>query len=140
MEKDAPPSTALVRKRVDTELMPPPPPAKRIKRPKKVIDEDSYTDALSHIIARDFFPGLLESETQQEYLDALDSKDPTWISSASRRLQQVMTPGRRPGRRGTSLAPGTQTPRGFVGDTPASVSTSPSTRPCKMPPQKSMST
>ena len=103
--------------------MPPPPPAKRIKRPKTVIDEDSYTDALSHIIARDFFPGLLESETQQEYLDALDSKDPAWISSASRRLQQVMTPGRRRARRGTSLAPGAQTPRSYVGDTPVSVAT-----------------
>ncbi|KAI0875043.1 nuclear protein DGCR14 [Hypoxylon argillaceum] len=116
-------STTLVRKRDDLELMPPPPPPKRIKRPKKVISEESYTDALSQIIARDFFPGLLESETQQEYLDALDSKDPEWISSASRRLQHVMTPGRKRVRRGTSLAPGSQTPRGgFVGDTPVSVS------------------
>ncbi|KAI0120002.1 nuclear protein DGCR14 [Nemania sp. FL0031] len=120
-------STALVRKRDDLELMPPPPPPKRIKRPKRVISEDSYTDALSQIIARDFFPGLLESETQQEYLDALDSKDPEWISSASRRLQHVMTPGRKRARRGTSLAtpaPGrssqAQTPRSFVGDTPVS--------------------
>ncbi|KAI0866135.1 nuclear protein DGCR14 [Xylaria cubensis] len=122
MEQDTKSSSALVRKRDDLELMPPPPPPKRIKRPKKVIDEDSYTDALSHIIARDFFPGLLESETQQEYLDALDSQDPEWISSASRRLQHVMTPGRKRARRGTSLAPGSQTPRGFVGDTPVSVS------------------
>ncbi|KAI1169267.1 nuclear protein DGCR14 [Nemania serpens] len=126
MEPDAKTSTALVRKRDDNlELMPPPPPPKRIKRPRKVISEDSYTDALSQIIARDFFPGLLESETQQEYLDALDSKDPEWISSAGRRLQHVMTPGRRRARRGTSLAPGsqTQTPRGLVaGDTPVSVS------------------
>ncbi|XXH00241.1 hypothetical protein Hte_006583 [Hypoxylon texense] len=121
MENVASTSTALVRKRNDMELMPPPPPPKRIKRPKKILDEDSYTDALSQIIARDFFPGLLESETQQEYLDALDSKDTAWISSAGRRLQQVMTPGRRKSRRGTSLAPGAQTPRGFVGDTPVSV-------------------
>ncbi|KAI3323163.1 nuclear protein DGCR14 [Xylariaceae sp. AK1471] len=123
MEPNAKTSTALVRKRDDLELMPPPPPPKRIKRPKKVIDEDSYTDALSQIIARDFFPGLLESETQQEYLDALDSKDPAWISSASRRLQHVMTPGRKRARRGTSLAPAASqtTPRGFVGDTPVSV-------------------
>lgn len=107
------------------ELMPPPPPVKRIKRPKKVLDEDTYTDALSHIIARDFFPGLLESETQQEYLDALESKDNDWISSAGRRLQQVMTPGRHKARRGTSLAPlaqGAATPQGYAGDTPASVS------------------
>lgn len=116
------PSSALVRKRDDLELMPPPPPTKRIKRPKKILDEDTYTDALSQIIARDFFPGLLESETQQEYLDALESKDKEWIDSASRRLHQVMTPGRQKPRRGTSLAPGAQTPRGYVGDTPASVS------------------
>lgn len=112
-----------MRKRTDTELMPPPLAAKRIKRPRKVIDEDTYTDALSQIIARDFFPGLLESETQQEYLDAIESKDDAWISNAGRRLQQVMTPGRRRGRTRTpSLAAGGQTPTtGFLGDTPVSV-------------------
>lgn len=126
-------SAAIVRKRAtDFDLMPPPPPTKRIKRPRTVIDEDSYTEALSHIIARDFFPGLLESETQHEYLDALDSKDTAWIASAGKRLQHVMTPGRRRGRgngrgRGTGTSflatPGAaaQTPRTFAGDTPASV-------------------
>src|ERR1700761_6971170 len=87
-------STALVHKRSATDLMPPPPPPKRIKRPKEVLDEDVYIDSLSRIIARDFFPGLLESETQQEYLDALASKDHAWISNAGRRLQHVMTPRR----------------------------------------------
>ena len=96
-------STALVRKRTDTELMPPPPPPKRIKRPRKVLDEETYTDSISHIIARDFYPGLLETETQSEYLDALDSKDEGWINSAGRRLAQVMTPGRQRGRKGTSI-------------------------------------
>ncbi|OAA64603.1 molecular chaperone [Niveomyces insectorum RCEF 264] len=126
-------STALVRKRTDTELMPPPPPAKRIQRPKMVLDEDTYTDGLSKIIARDFFPGLLESESQLDYLNALDSKDEAWISSAGRRLREVMTPGRR--RRSRLLTPsslrslghdgasvfGGKTPRSFAGDTPASV-------------------
>lgn len=125
MASEPTPSSALVRKRVDTELMPPPPPAKRIKRPRKVLDEDTYTEALSQIIARDFFPGLLESETQQEYLDALASKDQGWISSAGRRLQQVMTPGRKRNRRRavTPAAgqPAGQTPTSFVGDTPMSV-------------------
>ncbi|TLD25438.1 hypothetical protein PspLS_05761 [Pyricularia sp. CBS 133598] len=114
-------SKALVRKRTDTELMPPPPPAKRIKRPKNVLDEVTYTEALSQIIARDFFPGLLESQTQQEYLDALESKDEEWISSATKRLKNVMTPGRR---RMPSAITATQpgdTPRGFASDTPASV-------------------
>jgi protein DGCR14 len=115
-------SNALVRRSMDTELMPPPP--KRIKRPRNVIDEETYTDAISEIIARDFFPGLLETETQQEYLDALDSQDSAWISSAGRRLQQVMTPGRRKGRRGTSIQTplrASDTPRAFAGDTPMSV-------------------
>lgn len=115
-------SRALVKRSADTQLMPPPP--KRIKRPRKVIEEDEYTSAISEIIARDFFPGLLESETQQEYLDAVESKDEAWISSSSRRLHQIMTPGRH-GRRGTSM----QTPRempdtprgGYGGDTPMSV-------------------
>jgi protein DGCR14 len=119
---DSTTSNALVRRSTDTQLMPPPP--KRIKRPRNVIDEEAYTDAISEIIARDFFPGLLETETQQEYLDALDSQDPAWITSAGRRLKQVMTPGRRKGRRGTSLHTplrALDTPRGFAGSTPASV-------------------
>ena len=114
-------SGALVRRSNDTELMPPPP--KRIKRPKNVIDEESYTDAISEIIARDFFPGLLEAETQQEYLDAQESGNREWISSASRRLSQLMTPGRARGRRGTSLQTplrAAETPRGYAGDTPMS--------------------
>ncbi|KAI5849368.1 nuclear protein DGCR14 [Morchella snyderi] len=94
-------SQALTRK-PDMELMPPPPPAKRIKRPPKVLDEDTYTDALSDIIARDFFPGLLETKHQQEYLSALASHDPSRIAEASRRLTEVMTTPRL--RRGTSFS------------------------------------
>ncbi|KAI9677508.1 MAG: hypothetical protein M1817_006462 [Caeruleum heppii] len=119
----SPSTQALVRRSTDTELMPPPP-TKRIKRPPKVLDEDTYTDAISEIIARDFFPGLLETRTQQEYLDALESADLQWISSAGRRLTEVMTPGPRRGRPGTSMAtPGgpMETPRGYGGDTPMSV-------------------
>lgn len=124
MASEPPTSTALVRKRTDTELMPPPPPAKKIKRPKRVIDEDSYTDAISHIIARDFFPGLQQAESQREYLDALESKDPEWISSATQRLQQAMTPGRHQTRsrsfHSATSGPGSETPMGYAGDTPMS--------------------
>ncbi|KAI7590155.1 hypothetical protein KC343_g18476, partial [Hortaea werneckii] len=121
------PSQALQKRSSDSILMPPPPPPKRQKRPPKVIDEDVYADALSHIVARDFFPGLLETEAQQEYMQALDSKNTNWIREAGRRLTQVMTPG--PDRRSrmaraTSFTPRRsngvgETPRGWVGDTPA---------------------
>ncbi|KAI9741901.1 MAG: hypothetical protein M1834_000290 [Cirrosporium novae-zelandiae] len=123
-------SNALIKKRSsDTQLMPPPPPSKRIRRPTKVLDEDTYTYALSHIIARDFFPGLAESQSQQEYLDALDSKDNEWIASAGNKLKEMMTPGpdgrRARGRRGVSMTPvisiAGETPRAWGGDTPASV-------------------
>ncbi|EAS30759.1 protein DGCR14 [Coccidioides immitis RS] len=132
------PSSALVKRSLDTDLMPPPPPPKRIKRPPKVLDEDDYTDALSHIIARDFFPGLLETQTQQDYLDALESKDKELIAAAGRRLTEVMTPGRQ-GRQGVSLStprrsarPG-DTPKQWGGDTPMSVASSMSTPSSKMP-------
>ena len=133
------PSKALAKRSLDTSLMPPPPPPKRIKRPAKVLDEDDYTDALSHIIARDFFPGLLEIESKQDYLNALDSQDHEWIAAAGRKLTEVMTPepdGRRlRGRRGTGMTPssglygrGGDTPKAWEGETPMSaVSTAEST-------------
>ncbi|KAL1969053.1 hypothetical protein VTN77DRAFT_887 [Rasamsonia byssochlamydoides] len=121
------PSQAVAKRQADSSLMPPPPPPKRIKRPSTVLDEDTYTDALSHIIARDFFPGLLETQTKQEFLDALDSKDKAWIASAGKKLAEVMTPGRQRGRRGVSMTPRvtgnvSDTPTtGWGGDTPMSV-------------------
>jgi len=120
------PSHELVKRSSDSALMPPPPPPKRQKRPAKVLDEDVYSDALSHIIARDFFPGLLETEAQQEYMQALDSHNKEWIREAGRKLTQIMTPGpetRKRVTRGTSFTPRRstgmgETPRGYVGETP----------------------
>ena len=133
------PSKALAKRSLDSSLMPPPPPPKRIKRPVKVLDEDDYTDALSHIIARDFFPGLLEIESKQDYLNALDSQDHEWVTAAGRKLTEVMTPGpdgrRLRGRRGTSMTPAPgfhgrcgETPKVWQGETPmTTVSTAGST-------------
>ncbi|KAJ8606737.1 hypothetical protein MRB53_040756 [Persea americana] len=100
--------------------------SKRQRRPPKVLDEDVYSEALSHIIARDFFPGLHETGAQEEYMDALDSGDNVWIRSAGRRLTQAMTPlpeahrrsgtGTRFSTRASTFA--SATPRTFVGNTP----------------------
>lgn len=81
-------STAALIKRRDDELaLMPPPPVKRIKRPTEVLDEDEYTEALSDIIERDYFPGLREAKAQEQYLQALDNKNPRWIREAERELR-----------------------------------------------------
>ena len=86
-------SKSLVRRSADDDVaLMPPPPLKRIKRPPKVLNEDDYTSALSDIIARDYFPGVRESQAQQEYLAALDSNDQTWIADAGQKLRQSMIP------------------------------------------------
>ncbi|EMD87439.1 hypothetical protein COCC4DRAFT_59305 [Bipolaris maydis ATCC 48331] len=85
-------STALTKRNASDALMPPPPAPKRIKRPSVVLDEDTYVSAISHIIRRDFFPGLAEADAQREYLNAVESKNRAWIREAGKKLTQVMTP------------------------------------------------
>ena len=59
--------------------------------PKRVMEEDAYTDALAAIIERDFFPHLARLRAQEEYLevrprepreggDAMDGR--AWARSA----------------------------------------------------------
>lgn len=85
----------------------PPPPFKRIKRPPKVLDEDEYTAALSDIIARDYFPGLLESQAQHEYLAALESGNDAWIAEAAQKLRTAGGPANTK-RRSTTAARNTR--------------------------------
>ncbi|OCF35879.1 hypothetical protein I317_07267 [Kwoniella heveanensis CBS 569] len=51
-----------------------------------VLDEDTYTDALSHIISRDFFPNLPHLHATNDYLKALTDNDPELLSASIRRL------------------------------------------------------
>ncbi|KPI42624.1 Protein DGCR14 [Cyphellophora attinorum] len=133
-------SQALTKRAVESAVaLMPPPPVKRIKRPPKVLDEDDYTDALSKIIARDYFPGLEESRAQNEYLAALESGNQAWIAEASQKLRATISEKTAQGprvarnpkydstagtpRRASSTA---DTPRGYDGSqTPMSVITEP---------------
>ncbi|KAK8850649.1 hypothetical protein IAR55_004568 [Kwoniella newhampshirensis] len=51
-----------------------------------VLDEDTYTDALSHIITRDFFPNLPHIHATNDYLTALTDNDPELLSASIRKL------------------------------------------------------
>ncbi|RVX66183.1 hypothetical protein B0A52_10075 [Exophiala mesophila] len=134
----------------------PPPPLKRIKRPTTVLDEDEYTAALSEIIARDYFPGLLESQAQHEYLAALDSDNEAWIAEAAKKLREAAmpasskrrtarntrfntTPSATPMRNTPSNA--ADTPLGYNGsDTPMTTTSEASTLDVNNPPNKSVDT
>lgn len=83
---------ALAKRHTQEVASMPPPPTKRIKRPSTVLDEDDYTNALSDIIARDYFPALAEAQAQDEYLTALDSNNDLWIREAGDKLKVAMTP------------------------------------------------
>ncbi|KAF7630061.1 hypothetical protein AFLA_010691 [Aspergillus flavus NRRL3357] len=135
-------SQALAKRHTETSLMPPPPPPKRIKRPATVLNEDVYTNTLSDIIARDYFPGLLEVQVKQEYLEAIDSRDKEWIATSKKRLTDLMlTPERarnRPGSSGPTMTTNPtedrhagDTPSGWGGDTPMSIVSMASSSPAQ---------
>ena len=93
-----------------------------------VLDEDTYVSAVSHIVRRDFFPGLAEADAQREYLNAVESKDKSWIREAGKRLTQVMTPvpsGQRKAAARTRFDKGSgagdKTPSVWGADTPVTV-------------------
>ncbi|THC92634.1 hypothetical protein EYZ11_007891 [Aspergillus tanneri] len=142
------PSWALTKRQNEASLMLPPPPPKRIKRPSSVLDEDVYTEALSNIIARDYFPGLVEARVKQEYLEALDSKDTEWIATSKKKLTDlVMTrarghpcsPSATATPRPVNIARPGDTPIAWGGDTPMSMMSTASSKAIQAPPSNESS-
>ncbi|KAJ3101869.1 Envelope glycoprotein [Phlyctochytrium planicorne] len=59
--------------------------------PPEVLDEDTYIDAMSDIIERDFFPGLKKLKLQNEFLDAVQSADLGRAKSLGLQLHRMAT-------------------------------------------------
>ncbi|KAG5648088.1 hypothetical protein DXG03_007123 [Asterophora parasitica] len=99
-----------------------------------VLDEDEYTEALSQIIARDFFPSLVHLDATNNYLDALHSRDPSLINASVRHLEHInSTPLPSSSRRAPYQTP-SQTPYNFgPTDTPVPTRTPRGEPPTKRP-------
>ncbi|CAG8558425.1 3451_t:CDS:2 [Paraglomus occultum] len=81
------------------------------RKPVEILDEDTYTEAISEIIARDYFPTVASLKAQNEYLDALSSNDPEQLRLATIRLTEIATPQRKLAA-STPRIRDTMTPRG----------------------------
>lgn len=62
---------------------------KRSLNRQNILEEDEYTAALSHIIARDFFPSLVHLDATNSYLDALETRDSQLNGASVRHLESV---------------------------------------------------
>lgn len=67
------------------------------------LQEEEYTEGLSDIIKRTFFPQLRELDAHNDLLRAYKSEDPSQIEESVRRMREIVTPT--PRRRNRGLSP-----------------------------------
>ncbi|KAK4705373.1 protein DGCR14, partial [Phenoliferia sp. Uapishka_3] len=99
---------------------------------QQVLTEDEYTQGVSDIIKRTFFPQLRELDAHNDLVQAYQSEDPIAIEESVRKMREICTPT--PRRRNRGATPG-RTPFGtessdtptYFGETPSSRAT-PSSR------------
>ncbi|KAL8290309.1 hypothetical protein RQP46_003248 [Phenoliferia psychrophenolica] len=94
---------------------------------QQVLTEDEYTEGVSDIIKRTFFPQLRELDAHNQLVAAFESEDPAAIEASVRRMREICTPT--PRRRNKGATPG-RTPFGtepsstptYFSETPSSTS------------------
>ena len=97
----------------------PTPQVERSLNRQAVLEEEEYTEALSHIIARDFFPSLVHLDATNEYLDALQARDPHLINASVRRLEEISSTPLLSTRRRTQSLVSDTTPYDISSQTPS---------------------
>ncbi|KAJ3332138.1 hypothetical protein HDU76_001172 [Blyttiomyces sp. JEL0837] len=81
--------------------------------PQEILDEDSYIQAVSDIIERDFFPSLKRLKVQNEFLDAVQAGDLPKAKELGMQLHRIAT-----GRVGTDASKVPSTPGSLRVETP----------------------
>lgn len=80
-------------------------PSRVSRKPKKVLSEDDFSEGITKIIERDFFPDIPKLEAKAEYYDALERNDLVKLREIQMRFKRPDT--------GTSDAGTTNTPLTF---------------------------
>ncbi|RUS70562.1 hypothetical protein EGW08_021676 [Elysia chlorotica] len=91
-------------------------PVRAARKPKKVLSEDDFSEGITKIIERDFFPDIPKLEAKAEYYEALDSNDLVKLREIQMRFKRPDTAALDAGNTNTPLT--FETPEGRRKTTP----------------------